>query len=108
MGIAEIIGTVLTLLKWPVSVCQQRMSQRRSQKIREELLHLLREGKWGPSPRAFTGTGRSLVYESELMSASPLLKKLGEYRLHQVLMELRAEGMINHSEFDRNRWFALY
>src|SRR2546425_4551062 len=76
---------------------------------RQEVLHLLRYGKWtAPQQRPMTGAGFPMVYESELADNSPALNRLGELRLHNLLMEMKSEGLIDHSQHEGNRWFARY
>ena len=49
-----------------------------------------------------------MVYEKELADNSQALKRLGELQLHNLLMEMKAEGLIDCGEHVGNRWFARY
>jgi hypothetical protein len=76
---------------------------------RQEVLQLLRHGKWtAPKNRPVTGGGFPLVYEYELMDNSVSLKRLGEIGLHDILVELRQQGIIDNAEPEGDRWFARY
>ena len=76
---------------------------------KQEVLQLLRKRKWiAPSGRPMTGAGFPMVYEKELADNSQALKRLGELQLHNLLMEMKAEGLIDCGEHEGNRWFARY
>ncbi len=60
------------------------------------------------SGRPMTGAGFPMVYEKELADNSQALKRLGELQLHNLLMEMKAEGLIDCGEHEGNRWFARY
>ncbi|PYX16847.1 MAG: hypothetical protein DMG84_05980 [Acidobacteria bacterium] len=76
---------------------------------KQEVLQLLRKRKWiAPSGRPMTGAGFPMVYKKELTDNSQALKRLGELQLHNLLMEMKAEGLIDCGEHEGNRWFARY
>lgn len=74
---------------------------------KQQVLELLRRGLF-PGTRPVTGRGLPLVYEHELMEASESLRRLGEIRLHDLLLELRHREIIDCAEHEGNRWFACY
>jgi hypothetical protein len=76
---------------------------------KNEVLQLLRHGKWtAPLNRPTTGAGFPLVYERELADNSASLRGLGEIGLHNLLLEMQLEGLIDCAEHEGNRWFARY
>jgi len=58
------------------------------------------------SPHDWSGVSDG--YEKELADNSQALKRLGELQLHNLLMEMKAEGLIDCGEHEGNRWFARY
>src|SRR5439155_7782740 len=76
---------------------------------KQEVLQLLRKRKWiAPSGRPMTGAGFPMVYKKELTDNSQALKRMGELQLHNLLKEMKAEGLIDCGEHEGNRWFARY
>ena len=46
------------------------------------------------------------MYETELAGSSSSLRQLGELGLHELLMEMRAQRLIDYDDEQTNRWVA--